>query len=451
MLAEVWNGKPSRAKGAAIAACTRSAIPATWLSAAPSVAPDRLQQDHEFVAAEAGDEIGGTDDVFQPPRHPAQELVADMVALGVVEHLELVEVDEEKRMPPAVVAARPEGHLQSFHQRRAVGQAGQRIAVGEIVDTPLGLLALGDVGEEAVPEHRAVGLALRHRLAEDPAHRPALLDDPIFRLPRIERPRRSAHSFEQGGSVVRMDEREDERGVVDDLLGGDPEDALQTDARVRHRRGAVGPQAVLVETAGDDRGDFLLSRLDLETPHRVGNLAHGAVIVARRAGAFVTDETRAFLDPDALARPVAVHLGEDVSDLPLIEQHPMDLGPAAGIDVPLPGDIVDLVEHLVFAVVAVEVHERRIRADHVTVEGGAEHTLGDVVVEVAKTSFRLARRQVRGVALHEDDAKQNRKRCQRNGRSGQNDQGHVRKAHAWTRPTAGGNPVHLRAKSEKDD
>jgi hypothetical protein len=109
----------------------------------------------------------------------------------------------------------------------------------------------------------------------------------------------------------------------------------------------------------------------------------------------------------------------------------MDLGPAVGIDVPLPRDIVDLVEHLVFAVIAVEVHERRIRADHVTVEGGAEHSLGDIVVELAKTSFRLARRQVRGVALHEDDAEQDRKRCQRNGRSGQNDQGHVRKAHAW--------------------
>jgi len=55
------------------------------------------QDDGEFVAAQAGDEVIGTQLLIQPVGHDAQHLVADLVALRVVDVLEAVEIDEQQR------------------------------------------------------------------------------------------------------------------------------------------------------------------------------------------------------------------------------------------------------------------------------------------------------------------------------------------------------------------
>ena len=56
----------------------------------------RLHQDDELVAAEARDQILGAHDPAQPRADLDEHLVADVVAEGVVDVLEVVEVDERE-------------------------------------------------------------------------------------------------------------------------------------------------------------------------------------------------------------------------------------------------------------------------------------------------------------------------------------------------------------------
>ena len=95
-----------------------------------------LQHD-ELVAAEAGDDVGAAHGVAQPVGHGAQQLVAARVAQRIVDLLELVEVDEVDGERPAAAQARHRGvHLVA--EKRAVGQAGERIVAGQLIDLGLG-------------------------------------------------------------------------------------------------------------------------------------------------------------------------------------------------------------------------------------------------------------------------------------------------------------------------
>ena len=70
-----------------------------------------------------------------------------------------------QRPPAGAVELRLLEHVEDL---RPVGQAGERVEIGELVDALLGALPLGDVGEEAVPEGRAVRLAFGKGMGEDP-------------------------------------------------------------------------------------------------------------------------------------------------------------------------------------------------------------------------------------------------------------------------------------------
>ena len=73
-----------------------------------------LEHDHEFVAADARYQIPRLDAALEPGRDLRQELVAHIVALRVVQRLEIVQVDEEQR----AVVAMPFASLR--HLRHAV-------------------------------------------------------------------------------------------------------------------------------------------------------------------------------------------------------------------------------------------------------------------------------------------------------------------------------------------
>ena len=84
-----------------------------------------------------------------PPCDLDQQLVAHVVAAGLVEDLEVVEIDEQKRpFSPATAAAR-QRLLQTVQEQATVGQLGQRIVVGEVLDLLFRRLALGDVDQRA--------------------------------------------------------------------------------------------------------------------------------------------------------------------------------------------------------------------------------------------------------------------------------------------------------------
>ena len=67
----------------------------------------------------------------------------------VVDQLEAVEVKEEHGRVVAVAPRLGDGLADAVVKQRSVGQAGERVVVGEEMHVLLGLLALGDVRESA--------------------------------------------------------------------------------------------------------------------------------------------------------------------------------------------------------------------------------------------------------------------------------------------------------------
>ncbi len=107
------------------------------------------QHHEEFVAAMAADRVGLAHARQQPLRGVAQQHVAHRMSVGVIDGLEAIEVHEQQRHLPAGAFAMRDRLFHAVLEQQAVGQAGQRIVVGEILDLRLGRLALADVGEYA--------------------------------------------------------------------------------------------------------------------------------------------------------------------------------------------------------------------------------------------------------------------------------------------------------------
>ena len=81
-----------------------------------------------------------------------EDLVAGGVAEGVVDRLEVVEVEEDDREPAAVATGAGDGVADALAEQRAVGEAGDGVVEGLVGELVLEGLALGDV---AAVEHDA--------------------------------------------------------------------------------------------------------------------------------------------------------------------------------------------------------------------------------------------------------------------------------------------------------
>src|SRR3546814_1182783 len=64
------------------------------------IVDDRVEQEHELVAADPGQHIGGSHQSEDPLRHLREQLVADLVPVAVVHLLAAVEVDGGEREAP---------------------------------------------------------------------------------------------------------------------------------------------------------------------------------------------------------------------------------------------------------------------------------------------------------------------------------------------------------------
>ena len=100
----------------------------------------RFQQQHELVAAHAGHGVGGPGGGRQAAGHLLQHLVAEAVAEGIVDGLEAVQVDEQHRQPAAVPLAALHRLRHPVVEQQPVGQAGERIAKGQLVQLFIGSL-----------------------------------------------------------------------------------------------------------------------------------------------------------------------------------------------------------------------------------------------------------------------------------------------------------------------
>ena len=108
--------------------------------------------DHrEFVAAQPADQILGPQQSGQASRDVADEFVADRMAEGVVDVLEMVEVDVENRRRRGAVPDVLDHLFQTLAEKVAVRQAAERIVQGQVAQA---LFALRD--RRCRPSHVAV-------------------------------------------------------------------------------------------------------------------------------------------------------------------------------------------------------------------------------------------------------------------------------------------------------
>lgn len=126
--------------------------------------------DHELVTPEPGQQVARPQGAEQPLGHGDQQLVAGRVAQHVVDHLELVEVEEQADdQLSGALCATGEPEADVLDQHRSVGQPSQGVVVGEVVQALSRASLLGDVLQLAEEVRRLAGfLHQRHRLVHPP-------------------------------------------------------------------------------------------------------------------------------------------------------------------------------------------------------------------------------------------------------------------------------------------
>ena len=95
-------------------------------------------------------------------RHGLQQLVSAVMAERVVDQLEVIEIDQ-RDCDDAFAALRAQHHLaQAVVHQQAVGQAGNRIVIGQVLELFLVELGLGDVLDGAFVKQQIARFVL-HR------------------------------------------------------------------------------------------------------------------------------------------------------------------------------------------------------------------------------------------------------------------------------------------------
>jgi len=118
-----------------------------------------------------GDGIAIAHRLFEALAHVAQQLIAGGVAKGIIDVLEIVEIEQRHGRQPPVAVRLDHGLLQAVVEDVAIGQDGKRIVMHQKVQALLGLLALGNVARYAEQAGLAVLAHDRDRVGFQPAWR----------------------------------------------------------------------------------------------------------------------------------------------------------------------------------------------------------------------------------------------------------------------------------------
>jgi hypothetical protein len=114
-------------------------------------------------------------------RHLTQQFVADLAAEGVVDPLEPVEVDEQHAAGRFVALRHHQRLVEQLRQQAAVGQIGQGVVTGQVVQSLFGLFAPGNVAQVGDQAGRPiVGVAQPRERRAGPEHVAGFLAAPHF-------------------------------------------------------------------------------------------------------------------------------------------------------------------------------------------------------------------------------------------------------------------------------
>ena len=92
-----------------------------------------MQADGELVTSEAGNRVRTAHDTFQPLRHLLEQFISSLVTQGIIDLLEVVEINEQQGHLQPVAAGLMQRLVQAVQQHRPVGQTGQAVIVGQLV------------------------------------------------------------------------------------------------------------------------------------------------------------------------------------------------------------------------------------------------------------------------------------------------------------------------------
>ncbi len=104
------------------------------------------EQAPELVAAEPADDVGGAHRARQPHRDDAQQFVAGLLPVGVVDRLERVEVEVQHREGLAMGLGTGQRLVDPFAKEGAVRQQGQAVAQGQFASTAVRGLGADEFG-----------------------------------------------------------------------------------------------------------------------------------------------------------------------------------------------------------------------------------------------------------------------------------------------------------------
>ncbi len=143
------------------------------------------QEHDELVAAQARHGVLDAQRLAQPVGHFREDLIADLVAEAVVDGLEAVDVDDEDGQRFSDVSVLVQRLAQAILHQAAIGQAGEGVVVGHLVEQVLLLLVMRHVAGDAIDaQWLAVVAADDAGAVEQPAELAVGAHDAVFRAVR---------------------------------------------------------------------------------------------------------------------------------------------------------------------------------------------------------------------------------------------------------------------------
>ena len=205
-----------------------------------------------------------------------QNLIADGRAHGVIEHFEGIEIHEQDGVLALRAAACTiKQMLQAIEEETAVGQSGQRVVIGIVLQLFFGSFALGDVAIHD-DQFRDLAFLIADSAGERFQNPPGtvFVADAVFELSSDSRAARLAGCLQHLEAIVRVDLLEGRgfpqfgRGIAENsLVGGTVVKAMSFDVDQRDQVGGV---------FGDDLEQLLaLLRIPVNAVHAELLVDHG--------------------------------------------------------------------------------------------------------------------------------------------------------------------------------
>jgi hypothetical protein len=170
-------------------------------------------EDAELVPAESERDAAALDHLLKLPAEAAQEQVSLQMAEGVVVRLEAVQVEEHEQLAPVEC-------VEVLHEPATVGQPGQSVVVGEVLELRLEALPFRDVEDRTVEiEDLTVGVADGSPLLVYPAHLAVGGEHAVFEDERLPLRHARVHLVLDRTAVVGMNDARVGARLVSDELG----------------------------------------------------------------------------------------------------------------------------------------------------------------------------------------------------------------------------------------